>query len=59
MELSARSLEDGPKLIRVVALIVAANGRKLWVRAINGDFIDGGREPPDGFMEITARPPTL
>jgi hypothetical protein len=32
-------------------------GKKLWVGDINGDFIDGRRELPDGFIvEISALP---
>jgi hypothetical protein len=34
-------------------------GKKLWVSDINGDFIDGKRELPDGFIVQITTLPTL
>jgi hypothetical protein len=34
-------------------------GKKLWVSDINGDFLDGRRELPDGFIVEIAALPTL
>jgi len=51
-----------PKLVAsgfINPLHVRFIGHKLWVSDINGDFIDGKRELPDGFIVEIAATPTL
>jgi hypothetical protein len=51
-----------PKLVAagfINPLHVRFIGHKLWVSDINGDFIDGRRELPDGFIVEIAATPTL